>query len=432
VTLPHAETDATLAFLREGYDYVSNRCRRLGADAFRTRLMLRPVVCLRGAEAARLFYDGDRFTRRGAMAESVVRLLQDHGSVQSLDGEAHRVRKAMFVALLTPAAARAELAGCFEQVWAEARPRWGQTRQIALLPEMSSMLARAACRWTGLPFAAAGGEALTRELDAMVANAGRIGPRNWHASLRRRRTERRLAELVRLIRGGSLALPREAPARRVAEHRDADGELLSPEIAAVELLNLLRPIVAVGRFIVFAAIELDRRPEWREHFAKGDESLLEPFVEEVRRRSPFFPLVGGRARRRIAWEGHVFEPGDWALLDLYGTNRDPRSFPEPDALRPDRAASWRDQNHAFVPQGAGDARVTHRCPGEGATVELMKSAVRLLSGMDWAVADPRMRLSGGFPPQPRDGLAIFVAPMPETEARDRPQGQFRHLARNVR
>ena len=59
--------DATLALLRDGYGFVSRRCARLGAEAFRTRLMLRPVLCARGSAAAEAFYTPDRFTRVGAM-----------------------------------------------------------------------------------------------------------------------------------------------------------------------------------------------------------------------------------------------------------------------------------------------------------------------------------------------------------------------------
>jgi fatty-acid peroxygenase len=71
--------DASVAFLREGFEFVGNRCRRLGADAFATRLFLRPVVCMRGAEAARTFYER-RLTRRGAMPVTALTLLQDRGS----------------------------------------------------------------------------------------------------------------------------------------------------------------------------------------------------------------------------------------------------------------------------------------------------------------------------------------------------------------
>jgi hypothetical protein len=42
--------DATVALWNEGYGFISRRCNRLGSDVFHTRLMLRPVLCARGAE----------------------------------------------------------------------------------------------------------------------------------------------------------------------------------------------------------------------------------------------------------------------------------------------------------------------------------------------------------------------------------------------
>src|SRR5690606_31038088 len=96
--------DSTLSLLREGYGFISRRCDRLGTDAFRTRLMGSRVVAMRGGEAARLVYDSGRFGRWKAMPVLTLRLLQDHGSVQLLEGGAHRVRKGMFLDLMTPLA----------------------------------------------------------------------------------------------------------------------------------------------------------------------------------------------------------------------------------------------------------------------------------------------------------------------------------------
>jgi fatty-acid peroxygenase len=73
--------DATVALLREGYEFIPNRCGRLNSDIFLTRLMLRKVICMRGPEAAALFYGSDNLTRVGSMPQTVLRLLQNKGSV---------------------------------------------------------------------------------------------------------------------------------------------------------------------------------------------------------------------------------------------------------------------------------------------------------------------------------------------------------------
>jgi cytochrome P450 len=99
--------DHTLALLSEGYRFLTGRFERFGADMFTTRLMLRKALCVRGEDAARMFYQPGRFTRRHALPPTTMALLQDFGSVMALDGEAHRRRKAMFMSLLGPPGAPA-------------------------------------------------------------------------------------------------------------------------------------------------------------------------------------------------------------------------------------------------------------------------------------------------------------------------------------
>src|SRR5699024_8608826 len=62
--MSRAHFDSTISFLREGYAFISSRCDRLNTDVFTSRIGLLPVTFIRGAEAAELFYEGDRFTHR--------------------------------------------------------------------------------------------------------------------------------------------------------------------------------------------------------------------------------------------------------------------------------------------------------------------------------------------------------------------------------
>ncbi len=94
--------DSSFALWREGYTFVSSRCEALGSDAFCTRIMLKEVVCIRGRAAAEQFYQPGRFTRRNAIPRTALALLQDWGSVQTLDGEAHRHRKRLFMDMMHP------------------------------------------------------------------------------------------------------------------------------------------------------------------------------------------------------------------------------------------------------------------------------------------------------------------------------------------
>ncbi|MAM72245.1 hypothetical protein [uncultured Tistrella sp.] len=252
--LPRApEFDATLALLREGAGYISARADHLGTDVFRTRLALRPVICMRGAEAAEIFYGGDRFTRRGAMPASIRHLLQDDGSVQGLDGAAHRHRKAMFTGLMLEGSIR-RLAGHFAAEWRSAVPGWQTAGRVVLVRALPQLLFRAAAVWAGVPVDDAEATRRADEMEAMIVNAGRLGPANWRARLRRHQTEAWARRVIRDLRAGAAAeLSPAPPAAAIAAHRDEAGRLLPEAVAAVELINLLRPVVAVGHFILFAA-----------------------------------------------------------------------------------------------------------------------------------------------------------------------------------
>lgn len=138
--------DHTIGFARAGYTFVQRHCDALGTDRFRTRIILRPVLCARGESAARMFYGGEAFTRQGAMPPTVLRLLQDKGSVQRLDGAAHRHRKARFVELLMGDAPKDTFIALFEEEWEVAMAEWAKQREVVLFDAVNLVLTRAVCR----------------------------------------------------------------------------------------------------------------------------------------------------------------------------------------------------------------------------------------------------------------------------------------------
>ena len=370
--------DSTFALLREGYGFIGRRCRQIGDEAFRTRLLLRDVICMTGADAAEMFYSGGNFSRQGAMPVTVLKLLQDRGSVQSLEDAAHRCRKQLFLSLTTGQQVE-RLRGHFTESWRRRQAGWRLREHVVLYDEAFEILTGAACAWAGVPLE---GEALQRcskALRAMIEGAGSLGPRNWRALILRDRAERWAREQIRAARRGDAGTP-GSPLHQLALCRRWDGGPRLPEaVAAVELLNLLRPITATAIYITFAALALHQHPQYRVAFARGDEEHLAGFVQEIRRLAPFFPMIGGRARRAVEWRGRMIEPDQWVLLDLYDSCRDPRVWDAPDTFYPGRHRSGDLRAAGLVPQGAGDHLEGHRCPGEWMVVALMKEAVRLLS-----------------------------------------------------
>jgi fatty-acid peroxygenase len=378
--IPREHTlDSSLALLRDGYRFILKRCRRYDTDIFATRLMFQKAICMMGEEAAALFYGTPRFTRKGAFPPTTLWLLQDQGSVQTLDGEAHRHRKQMFIGMLMAPASIQRLVETMAAHWQDRFAAWERMDQVVIDDEMRAILCRAVCEWCAIPLSGRAAKRRTREIGAMLDGAGTIGPRNWWGLLLRQRTERWARRVIAAVRDRRLDVPEGSVVHVIASFRARDGNLLSPEIAAVELINVLRPVVAVSRFITFAALALHEHPESRRALQTGGDKERDLFVQEVRRFYPFFPFSVGCVRHTFDWQGHRFEEGTRVLLDLYGTDHDARIWQDPGEFRPERFRRWNGSPFNFIPQGGGDYDDNHRCPGEWITVALMKEAVRLLT-----------------------------------------------------
>ncbi len=404
---------SSLSFVRNGYAFGLLEFRRLDTDAFRTRLLGIPFVVMEGADAARFFYEGGRFGRSGAMPRSVSHLLQDEGSVQSLEGEQHRARKELFLGLLS-GASEATLIERFVTEFQRA-VEGSVAFEVRLIDFFTTVLTRAVCDWAGLPQRVSDELERNRALALMIERAGTVGPLNWSARLRRRQVESVLADTVERVRAGTLRTPDESALSVIAGYREHDPGhpaagplLLDPAIAAVELLNILRPVVAVGRFMVFAALALERHPGWRARFAEGDTSELRSFVNEVRRFYPFFPVIAGRATRTLEWHGHTFSPGDRAILDLYATTHDPAIWGDPQHFRPSRFTGVEVEPNTLIPQGGGHYSEDHRCPGEPATIALLEAATSALArSVVYEVPNQDLRVSlRRFPALPESGFIV--------------------------
>jgi fatty-acid peroxygenase len=407
-TIPHdSRFDSSLAFAAEGYAFVGNRCRRYGSDIFEARLLGRRTFCVLGEDAARMFYEPNRFTRRGALPKSALHLLQDEGSVATLDGAEHRRRKAMFLSMMSPENLESVASTARDELLRRARS-WEGRIEVRLHPEFRHILCRTACVWAGVPLSEDELDELAHDLGAMVDNAGRVGPPNWAARLTRRRVERRLEALIDTVRAGYLPVSGGSPLHVIAFHEDADGVQLSSAVAAAELLNILRPIVAVARFMTFAALALHDHPEARARLQGGEEGEVEAFVQEVRRFYPFFPAVAGLSLVAFSWRGFEFRTGDCFLLDLYGTDHDARIWEEPGVFRPERFENREIGAFSLVPQGGGDHAAGHRCAGEWMTIAVMKAMVGALA-CDMRYRVPPQDLSYPFdrlPALPRSGMIV--------------------------
>jgi fatty-acid peroxygenase len=367
-----------------------------------------------------LLLDEDHIRRYGAIPGPVQRTLFGRGAVHTLDGRAHRIRKSMLLSVMTPDRV-ALLVDRTASAWDDAAQRWAGVPSVVLFDEASRVLTRAVCGWSGISVREPEMPGVAADLVAMVDGFATLGPRHWRARRARTRREAWLADLVERVRDRTLDAGVGSALHAASHHRDADDRLLDPRIAAVELLTVVRPTVAMSWFVAFAAHALHRWPHHRERLRGGDGEFATAFAHEVRRFYPFAPFIGGRATRRLRWRGHDIPAGSMVLLDLYGQNHDERLWPQPYRFDPDRfldrfgghVRGRPIDEYVLVPQGAGDPATGHRCPGEGITVGLLSALSARLARLEYDVVDQDLTIPlHRIPTRPRDGLRLSVRANP--------------------
>ncbi|MDL5377545.1 cytochrome P450 [Exiguobacterium mexicanum] len=396
--------DHSLAFLREGYLYVPNRRKSFQSNLFETRLLGERAICLGGAEAAALFYDADKFVRKDAAPKRLLKTLFGEDGVQTLDGAAHAHRKKMFMSLMFP--------GNIERLTRLVSREWERALDAAedetvLYHMAQEVLMRAVCEWAGIPLGEHEVKQRTDEMRLLFESGTALGPKHIRGRAARSSAESWVRKMVEEVRTNRL-LPNEQTALyEFSWHRDEAGELLPADVVAVEVINIIRPTVAVSIYVLFTVLALHQFPEARARLAYGETDSTW-FVQEVRRFYPFFPVTAARVKQDFEWDGFAFEQGTLVLLDLYGTNHDPSLWTEPEQFNPDRFKGWTESPFTFIPQGGGDVDFGHRCAGEHVTIAIMRETIDVFLNR-YRYEVPSQDLSYSFvdlPSLPKSGLVL--------------------------
>jgi cytochrome P450 len=327
VRRPRLENSPLL--IAKGYGWLPDARRARGRRTVAARLGGLPVLGIEGPDAARFLYDEDHVRRSHAIPEPVQGTLFGKGAVHTLDGEAHRTRKAMFVGLLMDGDRVAALVDAATAAWDTAVPGWARRGEVVLLDEAAEVLTRAVCGWAGVPVSDDELPSVARDLTAMVDGFATAGPRHWRARRARGRREAWVARLVEDVRSGAATVPDGSVVDVVARHRDADGE-----------------------------------------------------------RVPKHSMV---------------------LLDLYGQDHDPELWGDPYAFPPERFLGREIGAFELVPQGAGDPRTNHRCPGEQVTVAVLAALAVRLARLEADVPPQDLSISlRRIPARPASGVVLRV------------------------
>lgn len=385
--------DNSLGLVFEGYLFLPNRFHRYQTDIFQTRLFWETVICMRGEEAAKVFYDSDRFIRKGAAPKRLQKTLFGENGVQGLDGAEHAHRKALFMSLMTPERLKI-LTGMIREQWNAYSLKWEKMERIVLFNEVQEIMLKAACGWAGVPLGNNEVKLRAEDCGDMIDAFGAVGYRHWEGRVARLRTEGWIKKIIEQIRLQKQNPPEDSAAYAVSWHRDLNGQLLNLQIAAVELINIIRPIVAIATYIAFGALALLQYRGWREKLQADGSENMQMFVQEIRRFYPFTPFVSARVRRDFEWSGCRFTPGTMVLFDVYGTDHDARLWDRPQEFWPERFAQRKENPFDFVPQGGGDTDNGHRCAGETLTIEVMKSSLEfLVKNLEYSIPEQDLSYS---------------------------------------
>lgn len=362
---------------------------------------------MKGAEAAALFYDNDKFIRGGAMPARVQKTLVGVGGVQSLDHSAHQHRKNLFIAHLMHPDQINALADLHRRHWQATLLQWPIQQEMVLFDQAQRMLCKSVCAWAGVPLPEAQLSERARQFGHMIDAGARIGLAHWRGRLSRKSIEKWIQSEIKNVRKTEVSEPATL-LQAFACHRDEQGALLTPEIAAVELINVLRPAVAIATLATFSALALHHYPNIRKKLHENTPHYLDWFICELRRFYPFFPFLAAYTDKDFTWKGFEFKKGTLTLLDIYATHHDPQAWQNPHAFYPERFAEHSTEDFRFIANGGGRYDLHHRCPGEWITQALLKVIVELLvNDLQYTVPAQDLSVSlQDIPTLPRSRMVI--------------------------
>lgn len=363
--------------LDEGYLLLSELRKEPNAPVVKARLLNKEVIAIYGKEAAKKFYDPRNFKREGAMPKIVLKTLFGENGVQTLDGQAHEHRKTIFMDLMTPKRME-EYHRILDKNLTQKLDR--QQGQFELFDLAKDVLFRSICEWAGIDLS----QLTKKEVDqlaeyqiSMISSAVTNPATHIKGIDNRKKSEKWAQSLIENARINPVAGKEDVALYAFAKATDDHGELLPIDVAAVELLNVIRPTVALTVWIALMGHALFSRPDIYQRLHAEFDQLQDSFIQEMRRYYPFFPMLPAFAIQDVEVDGYLIPKDSWVVLDLYGTNHDDRMIETPEVFRISRYLGKEkhisyDEEYEMIAQGGGEFKTMHRCAGEWITLHTLR------------------------------------------------------------
>lgn len=363
--------------LDEGYLLLSELRKEADAPVVKARLLNKEVIAVYGKEAAKKFYDPRNFKREGAMPKVVLKTLFGEEGVQTLDGKAHEYRKTTFMNLMTPKRMD-EYHRILDKNLAQKLDQ--QHGEFDLFDLSKDVLFRSICEWAGIDLSEMSKEEIDQLAEyqiSMISSAVTNPATHIKGIENRKKSERWAQSLIEHARTNPVAGKEDIALYAFANATDDNGELLPIDVAAVELLNVIRPTVALTVWIALMGHALFSRPDIYQRLHAEFDKLQDSFIQEMRRYYPFFPMLPAFAKQDVEIDGYLIPKDSWVVLDLYGTNHDKRTIETPEVFRISRYLGKEkhisyDEEYEMIAQGGGKFEAMHRCAGEWITLHTLR------------------------------------------------------------
>lgn len=363
--------------LDEGYLLLSELRKEADAPVVKACLLNKEVIAVYGKEAARAFYDPANFKRKGAMPKLVLKTLFGEGGVQTLDDEEHNQRKKVFMDLMTPKRME-DYHRIVDRTLTEKMEHL--QGELELFDVAKDVLFRSICEWSGIDLTKMNEREINQLAEyqiSMISSAVTNPITHIEGIENRKKSEKWAQSLIEDARINPVAGKENVALYAFANAKDTQGNLLPIDVAAVELLNIIRPTVALTVWIALMGHALFSRPDIYQRLHTEFDELQDSFIQEMRRYYPFFPMIPAFAKKDVTIDGYLIPEDSWVVLDLYGTNHDERSIETPEVFRISRYVGKEkhisyDEEYEMIAQGGGKFEAMHRCAGEWITLHALR------------------------------------------------------------
>jgi cytochrome P450 len=422
----------TLSFFGDR-NFAQKRHQQYGA-VFKTRLLGKPTIFMRGAEANRFVLTHENQYFVVTWPPSAKALLGPL-SLALQTGGTHQSRRKLLAQAFLPRALSGYMVA-MEEITQRYLQSWEKQRSLTWYPELRNYTFDIACKL--LVGFDAGSETRLGHLFEIWSEGLFSLPLNFPwtqfgRALRAR--DQLLKELESIIRDRQQSPdPGDDALGLLIQARDEAGDRLTLEELKDQILLLLFAghetlTSAIASFCLLMAQHpqiFERVRQEQQQFSWDapltleqlkQMSYLEQVLKEVLR---LIPPVGGGFREVLQtceYNGFCI-PSGWNVLYQIGpTHKDEAAYPDPDRFdperfNPERAASLEEQKYGYVPFGGG----IRECIGkEFARLEMKLFAVHLARHYEWKLLPDQDLEMATIPiPRPKDGLQVEFLPLQKT------------------